>query len=131
MRASEAFDRFRRSTQRNHEKPRIAIKRDELPRGDVARSCEVGSEPGDEDDEQPRQEHLSGVEDRLRGRDADTRHADLLRAGAIPVEEGLFSPDTSEHSESRGGIGAEGGQKADLVTLIALACLQRLDHAAE
>ena len=57
--------------------------------------------PGDEHDEEPRQEHLGGVERRLRRRDPDAREAHALGAQPVAVEERLLAADAAQHAEAR------------------------------
>ena len=75
--------------------------------------------------------HLGRVERRLRQRDAHAGAAHLLRAAAVAVEERLLAADPAQHAQAGGGVGAERGQLADLLALVALARLQRLDDGAE
>ena len=89
------------------------------------------ADPRHEHDEEPRQEHLGGVERRLRRRDLDAGEAHALGAQLVAVEEGLLAADAAQHAQAGGGVGAERGQLADLLALLALALLQRLDHDAE
>ena len=81
---------------------------------------EVRADPRDEDDEEPGQEHLGGVERRLRRRDPDAGEADALRALPVAVEERLLAADAAQDAEPGGGVGAERGQQADLLALLAL-----------
>ena len=68
--ARELLHRLGRRPQRNDEEPRIPVEGDQLARGDLPRGGEMRADPRDEDDEEPRQEHLRRVERRLRRRDA-------------------------------------------------------------
>ena len=49
----------------------------------------------------------------------------------VAVEERLLAADAAQHAQAGGGVGAERGQLADLLALVALARLQRLDDGAE
>ena len=89
------------------------------------------ADPRHEHDEEPRQEHLGGVERRLRRRDLDAGEANALGAQLVAVEERLLAADAAQHAQARGGVRAERRQLADLLALLALALLQRLDHDAE
>ena len=66
VRTRELLDRLCRRPQRDDEEPGVPVEGDQLPGGDVARGGEMRADPGDEDDEEPRQEHLGRVERRLR-----------------------------------------------------------------
>ena len=114
--------------QRDHEEGRVAVERDQLAGADRPVEREARAEPGHEHDEEARHEHLRRVERRLRQRDAHAGAADLLRAVAVAVEERLLAADPAQHAQARGRVGAERGQLADLLALLALARLQRLDH---
>ena len=91
----------------------------------------MGADPGDEHDEEPGQEHLGGVERRLRRRDLDAREANALRAQLVAVEERLLPTDAAQDPQPGRCVGAERRQLADLLALLALALLQRPDHDAE
>ena len=91
----------------------------------------MGSRPGDQHDEEPRQKHLGRVERRLRPRHAHSHGANLLRPLAVAVEERLLAADSAEDAEAGSGVGPERGEPADLVALLALPLLQRLDHDGE
>ncbi len=131
VRARELLHRLRRRPQRDHEEPRVPVERDELAGGDLPGGGEVRADPGDEHDEEPRQEHLGRVERRLRRGDADAGDAHALGALPVAVEEGLLAADAAQHAEAGGGVGAERGQEADLLALLPLPELERLDHEAE
>ena len=93
-------------------------------------SGEARAEPRDEDDEEPGDEHLGGVERGLGKRDAHACLAHLLRAGAVAREERLLAADSPQHAQPGGRVGAERGQLADLLALHGLTRLERLDHEA-
>ena len=57
------------------------------------------ADPGDEHDEEAGQQHLRGVERRLRRRHPDAGEAHLLRAGAVAVEERLLAADAAQDAE--------------------------------
>ena len=92
---------------------------------------EVRADPRDEHDEEPGQEHLGRIEGRLRRGNPDAGDAHALGALPVTVEEGLLAPDSAQHAEPRGGVGAERGEEADLLALLPLPELERLDHEAE
>ena len=89
------------------------------------------ADPGDEDDEEPRQEHLRGVERRLRRRHAHAADANRLRALLVAVEEHVLAADATQDAKTGRGVGAERRQEADLVALHPLPDMERLDHEAE
>ena len=130
-RARDLVDGFRRGAQRDDEERRVAVEGDQLADLDLPLDGEAGTEPGDGDDEEPGDEHLGGVERRLRQRHAHAGRAHLLRAYPVAVEERLLAADPAQHAQAGGGVGAERGQLADLLALLALARLQRLDHKRE
>ena len=130
-RARDLVDGLRGGAQRDDEERGVAVERDQLAGLDLALDGEARAKPGDEDDEEARDEHLGGVERRLRQRDADAGHAYFLRAQFVAVVERLLAADSAQHAQAGGGVGAEGGQFADLLALLALARLQRLDHEGE
>ena len=117
--------------ERDHEEPRVAVERDELAGGDLPGGREVRADPGDEDDEEPGQQHLRGVEGRLRRRHPDAGDADALGALPVAVEEDLLAADAAQDAETGCSVGAERRQQADLLALLPLPALQRLDHEAE
>ena len=131
MRARELLHRLGRGPQRDHEEPRVPVERDELAGGDLPGGGEVRADPRDEHDEEPGQEHLGRVERRLRRRDPDAGDAHALGALLVAVEEGLLAADSAQHAEAGGGVGAERGEEADLLALLPLPTLERLDHEAE
>ena len=88
-------------------------------------------EPGDDDDEDPGQQDLGRVERGLRQRDANARAAHLLGAAPVAGEEDLLAADPAQDAQARDRVGAEGGQPADLLALLALPRLQRPDHERE
>ena len=55
----------------------------------------------------------------------------LLGAAPVAVEERLLAADPAQHAQPGGRVGAEGGELPDLLALLALPRLQRLDHGAE
>ena len=89
------------------------------------------AEPRNEHDKEPREQHLGGIEGRLRRRDPDAGDANVLGALPVPVEESLLSTDTPQDAKAGGGVGTESGQQAYLLPLLPLARLERFDHTAE
>ena len=86
---------------------------------------EVGADPGDDDDEDPGQEHLGGVERGLHARQAHPGEADAVGLRGIPGEEGVLAADAAQHAQAGDGVGAERGEQAGLVALGLLAALER------
>ena len=116
-RARDLVHRLRGSSQRDDEERRVPVERDELADVDLPGHREPGAEPGDDHDEEPRDEDLCCVERRLRERDADAGVADLLRAVAIAVVERLLAADPAQHPQPGGGVRPERRQLADLLAL--------------
>ena len=56
---------------------------------------------------------------------------DLLRALAVAAEEHALAADAAQHAQAGHGVGAERGQLADLLALLPLPALERLDDDAE
>ena len=129
--ARHLVDGLRGRAERDHEERGVAVERDQVACVDRAREDEPRRDPRDDHDEDPRQEHLGGVERRLRGRDPDTGDPHRLRASAVAVEEGLLAADPAEHAQSRRRVGAERCELSDLLSLLALTRLERPDHGAE
>ena len=129
--ARDLVDSLRGRPQRDHEEGGVTVEGDQLADVDLPRDREAGAEPRDQHDEEARDEDLRRVERRLRQRDPDARLPHHLRAVAIAVEERVLAADPAQHAQAGGGVGAERGELADLVTLLALPLLQRLDHEGE
>ena len=110
MRARELLDRLGRRSERDHEEARVPVEGDQLAGGDLPGGGEVRADPGDEDDEEPGQEHLRGVERRLRRGDSHAGDADALRALPVAVEEHLLAADATQDAKPGRGVGAERGQ---------------------
>ena len=72
-RARHLVDGLGGGAERDDEKRRVAVERDELAGLICPETREPRTEPGDEDDEQPWDEHLGRVERRLRERDVHAR----------------------------------------------------------
>ena len=62
------------------------------------------------------------------GSDPDAGQADLLRASPVALEEDPLAADPTQHAEPGDRVGAERGHPAHLLTLLALAFLERPDH---
>ena len=117
--------------EREHEEGGIAVERNELARGDSPVDRETSADPDDDHDEDPGQEHLRGVERRLRQGHPHSREPHLLRAASVAIEEDRLAADSPEHPEAGDRIRAESGEAADLLALLPLTCLQRADHEGE
>ena len=94
VRTRQLVDGLGRGPQREHEEGRVPVEGHELARVDLPLQREAGSEPRDQDDEEPGDEHLGGVERRLGKRDAHACLAHLLRACAVAREERLLPADS-------------------------------------
>ena len=127
-RAGDLVDRLGRHAQRDHEEGGIAVEGDELAGADLTLDREPRAEPGDDDDEDARQEHLRRVERRLWQGHPDTGTADFLRAAPVAVEEDPLAADAAQHPQAGDGVGPDRGQPAHLLPLLALARLERPDH---
>ena len=95
-----SFDRHRRGAQRDDEEERIAVERDQIAGVDPAREDEPGSQPGQEDNEDPRQEHLGGVESRLEPGHPDARMAHVPGLFPIPAEEHSLATDATQNPQA-------------------------------
>ena len=130
-RARDLVHGLGRRPQRDDEERRVAVEGHEVARVDLAGQREVGAEPRDDDDEDPGEEHLRRVERRLRLRHAHAGLPDLLRAVAVAAEEHALAADAAQHAQPGHRVGAERGQLPDLLALLALPALERLDDDAE
>ena len=130
VRARELVHRLGRGAQRQHEEGRVAVEGDEVAGVDLPGQRETRPEPGDEDDEDPRDEDLRRVERGLGEGNAHACLAHLLRAVPVAGEERSFAADPAQHAQSRRGVRAERRQLPDLVALHGLPGLERLDHEA-
>ena len=88
--------------EREHEEGGIAVERNELARGDSPVDRETSADPDDGHDEDPGQEHLRGVERRLRQGHPHSREPHLLRAASVAIEEDRLAADSR---------GAPGGRR--------------------
>ena len=126
-RAGDLVDGFCGRAQRQHEERGVPVEGDEVADVDLPREREACAEPRDENDEEPGHEDLGGVEGRLRQRNADACLSHLLRAVPVAVEERLLAADPAQHAQPGGGVRAESGQLPDLLPLLGLPSLERLD----
>ena len=115
-----SFDRHRRGAQRDDEEEGIAVERDQITGVDPAREDEPGSQPGQEDNEDPRQENLGGVESRLEPGHPDARIAHVPGLFPIPAEEHSLATDATQNPQAGDGVGTECGQPPRGVALRAL-----------
>ena len=83
------------------------------------------AEAGDDEHEDPRQQHLRGVEQRL---DAGQPHPGVAHAtglAGIPGEEVLLAADAAQDPQPGDGVGAERREPARLLALRLLPLLER------
>ena len=130
-RPRDLVDRLPGGAQRNHEEGGVSVEGDEVARVDRPGEDEPRTDPGDDDDEDARQQHLGCVERRLRRRDANAGTPDALGALAVAIVERLLASDSAQDPEPGGGVGSERRQPADLLALRSLPRLERADHGAE
>ena len=79
----------------------------------------------------PGQQHLQGVEDRLRPGHLDAAATRLLRLRAVAAGEDLLAADAAQDPQAGDGVRAERGQPARRLALRRLPAGQRLDEQAE
>ena len=110
---------------------REAVEHHELADVEAALDDQPRAEPRDDDDEQPRQGHLLGIEERVHPSRLDGRLPHLLRRLVETAEEQLFAADAAQHAQARDGVGGELGRAAELLALLGLGALEGLDEGAD
>jgi len=130
-RAGEDLHGLGRGGQRLGQEGGVAVEGDELARGDVPREGQAGAVPDHAHQQQPGQERLQRVQDRLRARHLDARAPHLLRLLPVAGREGLLAADPAQDPQARDGVGPEGRQPAARLTLGRLPLLERPDHQGQ
>ena len=119
---------FGHRAQRQHQEGGVAVEGDQLARRDPAGEGGVRPQPGEGHDEDPRQQHLAGVQSGLHPGHRDPGRAHLVAAPGVAGEELLLPADAAQHPQPRHRVRAEGGEPALRLALGGPACLQRADH---
>lgn len=105
--AGQLVDELRRRAQRHREERRVPVEGHQLTGGDLPGDGQVGADAGDHDDEDPRQQHLGGIQRRLHRRESNPGETHPLRLRRIPGEEGVLAADAAQHAQPGDGVGTE------------------------
>ena len=132
QRAGHLVGRLDRRTDRDDEEEGVAVERDDVADVDRALDREPGAEPGDQHEEDARQQHLGGVQGGLRRRDVDAGPLAARATGCGSGARKAGSPPMPRSTRRPGdGVGAERGQLPGDLALDLLPALQRAQQRAE
>ena len=112
QRAGELVRGLDRRADRHDKEEGVAVERDDVAGRELALDGEPRAEPGQRDEEDARQQHLSRVQQRLQRRDTDSGVAQLVGAAPIARQERRLAADAAEHPQPSHGVRPERGQAA-------------------
>ncbi len=130
-RARHLVDRLGRGAQRDDEERGVAVERDQLAGAIFPSSAKRAPIHVTSTTKRPGTKTWAASSVDCGSRHADAGAADVLGLAAVAVEERLLAADAAQDAQAGGGVGAERGERADLLALVALTPLERLDHGAE